>query len=219
MFQACHGDVVNVSISDVVIHDSARGIGFQQRTGGGAARNWTFTNVTVLRTRGITGTNWWGRGEALWMTTVPETTNASAPPLGGLHDIAFVDVVLEGEQGAVVASRDQGDATGAPTGPGISGVRFTNVTVRVGVYGNATWNRTLDDPATPAGIHDFSPIDDDAPTAWHTWANVTGWWFEHVGPVLVEGGGVAFAGPRRDWWVPGVCASGVDYDGVTIRRS
>ena len=75
--QTYHGDVFNVLVRNVTIYDSARGIGFQQRTGAGSAYNWSFQGVAVLRTRGIVGDDWWGDGEALWMTSMPECANAS----------------------------------------------------------------------------------------------------------------------------------------------
>ena len=77
----------------------------------------------------VTGGNWWGYGEALWISTLPEE-HAPNHTLGGIHNVTFNNVVLEGEQGVIVLSRDQGNATGAPTGPGITGLVFNNVTVR-----------------------------------------------------------------------------------------
>ena len=94
IFQVEHGDVTGVTVRNVLIHDSARGIGFQQRTGRGVWANVSFTNVTVLRTHGIIGGNWWGYGEAVWITSIPEGGPASnATRLGGIHNVSFNNVV------------------------------------------------------------------------------------------------------------------------------
>lgn len=197
VFQLSHGDVTDVVVRNTLIHDSARGVGMQQRTGGGAWRDVLLENVTVLRTKVIHGSNWWGAGEALWLTTLPETGNASATPLGGIHNVTLRNVVLEGEQGVVLAARDQGNATARGAGPGLSGVRLLNVTVRVGVYGNATAER--------GGEHDFRPVDAGARTPEIVPANVTGYWLEHAGDVAIVGGSVAFVGPAQRWWARGTC--------------
>jgi hypothetical protein len=189
IFQLNHGDVFNVLVRDTVIHDSARGIGFQQRTATGAAYNFTFERVSVLRTKGITGHTWWGRGEALWITSLHE--NGARPPsnstLGGLRDITFRDCVLEGEQGAHVFSRGQGDAHAGAAG--VSGLTFVNTSVRIGVYGNATW----------PGVHDLSPYDAGP---YLLQVNVTGWWLEHADDVTIDGGSVSFIGAAQSFWTP-----------------
>lgn len=189
IFQRDHGNVTNVTVRNVLIHDSARGIGFQQRTGSGAFTDVLLERVTVLRTHGITGSNWWGLGEAFWATSVPE--NGTEHALGGIHNVTLVDCVLQGEQGVVVASRDQGNASA--TGAAISGLRFLNVTVIVGTYGNAT----------RPGVHDFRPMDAGQPTPEKVNASVAGYWFEHAAGIVVEGGAVGFEGPPQPWWAPG----------------
>ena len=206
-----HGDVHEVDIRNVLITDSARGVGMQQRTGAGAWTNVRFTNVTVRRTKAITGANWWGKGEALWLTSLPE--GGGTQPLGGIHNVSFTDCVFEGEQGAIVAARDQGNASGAGAGPGISGVVFTNVSVVVGVFGNATGRR---------GVHDFRPVDDGRPTPPLVPANVTGYWVEHAAGVIVTGGAVAFLGPAQPYWALGVCVAstpdaGIAWSGVACQ--
>jgi hypothetical protein len=209
IFQAWHGDVYNVMVRDVLIHDSARGIGFQQRTGGGAFFDAIFERVTVRRTKGINGNNWWGAGEALWLTTLPEegpktTANHS---LGGLRNISFVDCVLEGEQGAVVLSRGQGNASAA--GPAaLTSLLFSNVSLVIGVYGNYT----------RPGVHDLRPVSTGPsplePSA-EPQANCTGFWFEHADSVRVVGGSVAFVGAPPQPFSVGV--AGVRALRLTVR--
>ena len=108
----------------------------------------------------------------------------------------------------MLASRDQGNATGAAAGPGVSGWRFVNVSVVVGSYGNAT----------RPGVHDFRPIDAGQPTPETVNATIAGYWFEHVAGVVVEGGSVAFQGAPQPWWAPGsACWAGTPDAGVTVR--
>ena len=192
IFQAWHGDVHNITVRDVLVHDSARGLGFQQRTGGGAFFDALFERVVVRRTHGIKGTNWWGAGEALWLTTLPEAgpKTVANHTLGGVRNVSFVDCVFEGEQGAVVLSRDQGGA--GPTF--LAGLRFENVSVIVGVFGNDT----------RPGVHDLRPVDPGSPEpSAEPQANVTGLWFEHASDVQVIGGSVAFVGTQQPFWQPG----------------
>jgi polygalacturonase len=193
--QVCHGSVFNVAVRDVFIFDSARGVGFQQRTGAGAAFAWAFSNVSALRTRGVTGSNWWGRGEALYITTLPEGPEANET-LGGVFNISFADCVFEGEQGALVLNRGERGA--------LRGLTFSNVTVRVGVYGNAT----------RAGVHDLRPVNVGPETIA---ANVSGWFFE-AADARVLGGAVTFVPPAQPTWARGACNAtedaSVDFEGV-----
>ena len=98
--------------------------------------------------------------------------------------------MLEGEQGVVVLSRDQGGAAAAL----LSDVLFRNTSVVVGVFGNAT----------RPGVHDLRPVGADSPEpSSEPQANCTGFWFEHANAASVNGGGVAFLGPAQPWWQPG----------------
>ena len=73
----------------------------------------------------------------------------------------------------------------------LRGLTFTNVTVRVGVYGNAT----------RAGVHDLRPVNVGPETIA---ANVSGWFFE-AADARVRGGAVAFVPPAQPTWARGVC--------------
>jgi polygalacturonase len=203
IFQASHGHVENVTLRNARILASNRGIGMQQRTGYGAFRNISFVNVSV-EARAIAGTNWWGLGEAIWLTSVPENDNL-AETLGGIHGVSFVNVDTVSEQGVVVAARNLGNGT--DPSPAISGLSFANVTVVVAALGNETRSY---------GVHDFRPLDVGQA---EVNASVSGFWFEHVGPTTVSGGGVFFAGPLQPAWEAGVCRDGtpdsvVSFSGV-----
>jgi len=200
IFQAWHGDVFNVSVRDVLIHDSNRGIGFQQRTGGGAFRDVTFEGVRVKRSRGVTGETWWGAGEAIWITSLPEARGFNYT-LGGVHNVVFRDCELESEQGGIVIAEGH-------TGTGsVSGLVFENTTLRVGVYGNATRR----------GLHDLRPL---SGTELYP-HNVTGWFWGGVSGkpgdgALVEGGTVVFEGERQSWWTCGACSDSENCTGVKL---
>ena len=82
-----HGALSDMLIEDVKIVQSSRGIGFQQRNGRG-----DFSNITVRRvsieTVYPTGTNWWGSGEAIWVTNVPSAQREGAS-IGTIKDLVF----------------------------------------------------------------------------------------------------------------------------------
>ena len=201
IFQPWHGDVLNVTVRGALIHDSNRGIGFQQRTGGGAFRGALLEGVRVLRTRGVVGSDWWGAGEALWLTSLPEGPGFNYT-LGGVHDVVLRDCELEGEQGGIVLARG---ATGAGA---VTGLLLQNVTLRVGVYGNATRR----------GLHDLRPLRVGNQTLQHS---VTGWYWGGVGGgagqgARVLGGAAGFEGPPQAWWARGTCSDAEGSPGVQV---
>lgn len=91
-----HGNVSGVVIRDVKIVASNRGIGFQQRTGPGSYTNVTIERVSI-EARGVTGDTWWGAGEAIWITVVPERAGLGYP-LGGIHGVTMTNVTTVSEQ-------------------------------------------------------------------------------------------------------------------------
>ena len=91
-----HGNITGIVVRDVTIVASNRGIGFQQRTGPGAYSNITIERVTI-EARGVTGNTWWGAGEALWVTVLPEHAGLTYA-LGGIHDVTFTNVSTLSEQ-------------------------------------------------------------------------------------------------------------------------
>lgn len=104
---------------DVTIRASNRGIGFQQRTGPGAYSNVTIERVDI-EARGVTGNTWWGAGEAIWVTVVPERTGLPYA-LGGIHGVVFRNVTTMSEQvemrGHKVGLHVPGRQCYAPLGP------------------------------------------------------------------------------------------------------
>ena len=94
---------------------------------------------------------------------------------------------------------------GAPRTNGISGVSFNNVSVNIGVLGNAT----------RPGRKDYRPIDDNSAPQWAV-VNVSGWYFESVADAAVEGGSVAFEGPPQPFWSRGICVNATQDSNVTF---
>ena len=84
---ADHGELTNLTFSNIRIVDSSRGLGFQQRSGSGVWHAIAFENVTIDATRYPTGSNWWGSGEPIWMTSVAQS--ADAPLTGTVRDITL----------------------------------------------------------------------------------------------------------------------------------
>ena len=199
VFQSWHGDVFNVTLQNIVIHDSARGVGFQQRTGGGKIYNVLVKDAAVLRTKAVTGSNWWGAGEALWITTLPEEDSSSNSSLGGIDSIVFTNVYLEGEQGAILINRGQGDATDEK----LTGLLFENTTVVIGIYGNAT----------RPGVHDLRPVSQGEQILS---ANVTGFWMEGVLGAVIQNSAVIFNGQKQPFWEPPPGCVGLTQDS-TVR--
>jgi hypothetical protein len=201
IFQANHGDVTNVTVRDTAIVASNRGIGMQQRTGAGKFADIRFERVSI-EARAIIGSNWWGMGEAIWLTSIPENGNLPAP-LGGIHNVSFVNVTTISEQGVIVINQGQGNVS-QPSGTAmIDGISFTNVSVSIGVLGNAT----------RPGFHDWRPQDDGTNGVA---ANVTGFWFEHVGTSSISGASVSFIGTPQPFWQPNTCIAGTPDSKVQV---
>jgi len=144
IFAANHSAIRDMLFEGVTARRSARGIGFQQRTGAGDIRNITFRGLS-LQTQYPTGGNWWGSGEPLWLTNVAETDAPGA--LGGtIADVTFEDAVLEAENGVLLSGRTRA------LGP----LHFRNVTLRIGLLGNCSCAKG--DPArAPSGCRDYRP--------------------------------------------------------------
>ena len=86
----------NYAFSNIVIHDSNRGIGVFQRAEG-SIENVTFSNV-VIRTRLHTG-DWWGNGEPIHVSAARVNEKG---PIGRIRGLTFSHVRATGESGIVV---------------------------------------------------------------------------------------------------------------------
>jgi hypothetical protein len=84
--------------SNIVIHDSNRGIGIFVR-GGESIENVIFSNL-VIGTRLFRG-DWWGKGEPIHLSAV--RADWSQGPMGRIRNVSFSNVIIESEQGIVVS--------------------------------------------------------------------------------------------------------------------
>ena len=200
LFQDDHGDVLNVSADGVRIYNSNRGVGVWQRVAGpsgGRMANLSFANL-VIETRYMDSKNWWGSGEAIVVTSVPENAAQIATGLPGIHGVAFENVVARAEGGCLFSSRGQ-DATSPRA---LEGLVLRNVSLTVARDGPFLHNQL-----------DFRPVDAGGGAPNTVPALVTGLIFEGVFSASVEGSSsVAFEGAPQSFWAGpggvGVCVSG-----------
>lgn len=202
LFQADHGPVSDVDVDGVTVRDSNRGIGVWQRVAGpsgGRMSNLSFRNADI-ETRYMFGTAWWGSGEALVVTTVPENPAQMKTGLPGIFNVTFENVSARAEGGCLFSSR--GQAATAPRA--LDALALRNVSIVVGVS------------ARHAAVHaelDFRPVDAGGGAPNVVPSNVTGIVFEGAVGATIDGRSrVVFEGPPRAWWAGagggGVCVAG-----------
>jgi polygalacturonase len=201
LFQRDHGNVSDIDVDGVTIVNSNRGVGVWQRVAGpsgGRMSNLTFRNLAI-ETRFMFGTAWWGSGEALVVTTVPEDAAQAATGLPGINGVLFENVVARAEGGSLFSSRGQ-----AATSPrALDGLVLRNVSLTiVGAGGNVTHAQL-----------DFRPVDAGGGAPNTVPAPVTALTFESAVGATVEGGSrVTFEGPAQPYWAGaggrGACVTG-----------
>ena len=87
----------------------------------------------------------------------------------------------------------------------VSGISFNNVSISIGVLGNAT----------RPGFKDYRPIDDNSAPQWDL-VNVSGWYFESIAAAAVQGSTVTFDGPSQPFWARGICVNATSDSNVTL---
>ena len=138
------------TFSNLVIHDSNRGVGIFLREEG-SIEDMTFTNL-VIDTRLHTG-DWWGQGEPIHISAV---RNRERGPIGRIRNVKFAHVVATGEAGIVVF--------GTPESV-IEGVSFEDVTFRLrasplaAAAGGNFDLRPVIDPRLQLFSHDIPALD------------------------------------------------------------
>ena len=200
LFQADHGNVSDIAVRGVTIRASNRGVGVWQRVAGpsgGALSNLTFIGLDI-ETRYANAPNWWGSGEALVVTTVPENAAQAARGLPGIDGVLFENVVARAEGGCLFSSRGQGATNPAA----LRGLVLRNVSLVIAAAGAYAHPQL-----------DFRPVDAGGGAPNTVPFPVYGLIFENVDGGVVEGGSsVAFEGPRQPYWAGagngGVCVSG-----------
>lgn len=88
--------IEDCTFSNLVIHDSNRGLGIFVR-GKGSVKNITFDNI-IIKTRLHTG-QWWGNGEPIQVSCLRRQANT---PLGSIRNVRFSNITAESENGILV---------------------------------------------------------------------------------------------------------------------
>ena len=143
-------DVRRVSVHDVLIHDSNRGICIQSRNQGALAEL-SFERIRIC-TRYENGP-WWGHGEAIHLSAA-DYESGIAPGL--IRDVSFRDIDAEGEDGILLWAQRPGM---------ISDVRLERVSMRLcpgdlspRMGGNRDLRPTLN-PASAITAGPLAPLD------------------------------------------------------------
>lgn len=201
-----HNDMHSMVFEDIEIWGSSRGIGFQQRTGGGNMYNLTFRNISI-ETIYPTGMNWWGSGEPIWITSVSQSSSPDEFLTGTVRDVLFKDVSMTSENGLLLS----GSSAGA-----MDRIVFDNASLTIAILGNTTCAKGVPDVA-PTGCRDYRPFSPSAKAvALHKTPAI---YLEGSGSAVLRDFSVAFRGPQGpdpesprhwpEWWVPiaegGVC--------------
>ena len=138
------------TFSNLVIHDSNRGIGIFLREEG-SIEDMTFTNI-VIDTHLYTG-DWWGNGEPIHLSAV---RNKAHGPIGRIKNLKFAHIIARGEAGLLVV--------GTPESV-IEDVSFEDVTIqlrdsRLNESSGGNFDlRPVTDPKLNLFSHDISGLD------------------------------------------------------------
>jgi polygalacturonase len=188
IFQYHHGDIYDIVIENSIVHSSNRGIGFQQRTGEGIWKNIMIRNITV-ESMFITGTNWWGTAEGIYMTSIPEGDQTQYITLGGIKNVTFEDITVRAENTALISNRDQEVGI-------VSDIYFNNVQYTIAKMGNET-----------RPLHDYRPLDESSPSESTYPFYVEGFYIEDVTNIVFNNSIVRFEGPSQSYWNDGSCVN------------
>ena len=199
LFQINHGDLYDVEATDVTIRRTNRAIGIWQRNGNGTLRDLVFRNFDI-ETQLQYQPNFWGLGEPLVVTSIPDepvdcAQTPGCPPvntvgLRGIRNVTFEHIQARSEGAALLASY-AGPGTPSWSGRGaVDGVLLRNVSLTIAQVGNCT---------SRGGMHDFSPVS-SGPSI--VPAPVDGIFLDGAAGVAFEGVRVSFEGqgqPSYHW--------------------
>ena len=90
------GEIRNIVFSNIVIHNSTRGITVNVRAGG-VIENLLFDNI-VIQTQLHTG-YWWGKGEAIHISALPKPGTATP---GVIRNLRFSHILADSEAGILI---------------------------------------------------------------------------------------------------------------------
>ena len=182
---ADHGELTNLTFSNIRIVDSSRGLGFQQRSGSGVWHAIAFENVTIDATRYPTGRNC-DRESDLDDERRAERCRRAAHRHGARHHL----------QEHCGARREWRPALWRRRRP-MSGLVFDNVSITVGVYGNTSCSKGAPH-TTPTGCRDYRPRSEGAVVLSPTSVFV----FEGNGSATLRDVVARFDGPAAAYWLP-----------------
>jgi polygalacturonase len=185
-----HSDMHGMRFENITIHDSSRGIGFQQRTGSGSIYNISFDNISI-ETKYPTGPNWWGSGEGIWITSLRQGPSPKDALTGTVHDIRFSNIVARSENGILVS------------GHGVNNIQFANLSITVATLGNTTCSKG--DKTAPHGCRDYRPMDPQNGSV--VPCQTSAIYLEGAGSVTFDGSSARFEGTKQSWWSKSVCTS------------
>ncbi|SEW31627.1 glycoside hydrolase family 28 protein [Natrinema salifodinae] len=137
------GDIRNCTFQNCVVSDTNRGLGIQHRDSGDI-ENVLFADIVVET--GLLPGPWWGKGEPIYVTSVPRD---DATELGTLRNVRFSNVVARSENGAFVYGHGDAD---------VSGVRLHGVRLAIegGEHADAVGgNADLQPTAVTAPIYEL----------------------------------------------------------------
>lgn len=195
LFQEAHGNISGITIDSVnILPGTNRGIGIWQRVGNPARRDgggWisdiSISNVNISA-HYMFGSGWWGSGEALVITSVPETPAQAVVGLPGIHNVTITNMTAVAENGILISARDQAVTNTAS----LTGITLQNVALTI----------TRNPPPLTVSTwaqHDFRPCEDNN-TPETIPARVDGLYIEHGAGVSLSNVSVTFTNPGQPYW-------------------
>lgn len=183
-----HNDMHSMLFKNIRIWDSSRGIGFQQRSGGGSIYNLTFDNISI-ETLYPTGQNWWGSGEPIWMTSIRQSPFPKDLLTGTIRDVLFRDIDARAENSILLSGFSP---------KAMDGIVFDNVSLTIAALGNTSCSKGVRE-IKPTGCRDYRPYSPSQEAVRQTMTSAI--YFEGIGSVALHDVSVRFDG-LEPYWVP-----------------
>jgi hypothetical protein len=197
-----HKAVENIIFENITVFDSNRGICFQQRSGSGWFQNVVFKDINI-ETRYVTGTNWWGSGEPIWLSTLADKTGNLS---GSIRNVFFSNINIRSENGVLISNLADNP---------FSDIVFHDISLEITVLANTTCTKGAAGQE-PTGCKDYRPINDPVPQI--EFGKTAGFAFEGTGSVKMESVNIQFT-PLQDEAYPSYWGSNIEvsgqWDGVT----
>lgn len=185
-----HHPIRNLIFSNLVMHQSNRGIGVFARDNS-SIENVLFDNI-IMHTRLHSG-HWWGKGEPIHLSAVSDSEGGKA---GTINNIRFSNIIATSETGMMVYGSEESI---------ISNVSFTNVelTINKGKYTD-TYGGNFD--VRPAASKSLALFKHDIP----------GFYAQHVKNLSLTGLSISWGESLPDFFTNGVEVN--NFDGLNIEN-